>query len=135
MAMGPLAMMVATMPEWIGMMIHMNELDIAPKGGSSSYTPPAPMKTGRELVKGLDAAAEKGRAALEGTTDQHLMTHWKLLSGGKVMQDTPRYVQIRDGVLNHWVHHRGQLSVYLRLAGAKIPWIYGPSSDEMPPMS
>jgi uncharacterized damage-inducible protein DinB len=133
MPMGSLAMMVALMPEWLGMMIQLDELDIAPKGGSSYK--PAPMKTAGELVKGLEAAVEKGRVALKGTTDQHLMTHWKLLSGGKVMQDTPRYVQIRDGVLNHWVHHRGQLSVYLRLAGAKIPWIYGPSSDEMPPMS
>ena len=51
------------------------------------------------------------------------------------MQETPRHVQLRDGILNHWVHHRGQLSVYLRLAGAKVPWIYGPSGDEQPPMS
>ena len=130
MKMGPLAMMVASMPEWIGMVINMDELDIAPKGGSS-YNPP-PMKTARELVQGLEAAAEKGRAALRGTTDAHLMTHWKLLSGGQVMQDTPRHVQIRDGMLNHWIHHRGQLSVYLRLAGAKVPWIYGPSADESP---
>ena len=130
MAMGYLAMMVATMPEWIAMVIRMDELDIAPRGGSS-HKPPE-MKTAKELVKGLDAAAEKGRAALRGTTDAHLMTNWKLLSGGQVMQETTRYVQLRDGILNHWVHHRGQLSVYLRLAGAKVPWIYGPSGDEMP---
>ena len=130
MPMGYLAMMVAMMPEWLGMVINMDELDIAPKGGSS-YNPP-PMKTAGELVRGLEAAAEKGRAALRGTNDAHLRTHWKLLSGGQVMQDTPRHVQIRDGVLNHWVHHRGQLTVYLRLAGAKVPWIYGPSGDEGP---
>lgn len=133
MPMGYLAMMVATMPEWIGMVIQKDELDITPKAGSaSSYTPPPPMKTAQELVSGLEAAAEKGRAALRGTTDAHLLTHWKLLSGGAVMQDTPRHVQIRDGMLNHWIHHRGQLSVYLRLAGAKVPWIYGPSGDEFP---
>jgi uncharacterized damage-inducible protein DinB len=130
MPMGYLSMMVATMPEWIGMVITMDELDIAPKGGSS-FSPP-PMKTAGELVRGLDAAAEKARAALRATNDAHLMMHWKLLSGGNVMQDSPRHVHIRDGVLNHWVHHRGQLSVYLRLAGAKVPWIYGPSGDEGP---
>ena len=130
MPMGYLAMMAAMMPEWIGMVINMDELDIAPKGGSA-YNPP-PMKTAGDLVKGLDAAVEKGRAALKGTTDAHLMTNWKLLSGGQVMQDTPRHVQIRDGVLNHWVHHRGQLTVYLKLLGAKVPWVYGPSGDEQP---
>lgn len=130
MPMGYLAMVVATMPEWIGMVIEKDELDIAPKGGSA-FKPPE-MKTAGALVKGLDAAAEKGRAALRGTTDAHLMTNWKLLSGGQVMQETPRHVQLRDGILNHWVHHRGQLSVYLRLAGAKVPWIYGPSGDEAP---
>jgi uncharacterized damage-inducible protein DinB len=133
MPMGNLAMMVALMPEWLGMMITMDELDIAPRAGSAYK--PAPMKTAGELVKGLDAAAEKGRAALRGTTDAHLMTPWRLLSGGQVMQESPRHVQIRDGVLSHWVHHRGQLSVYLRLAGARVPWIYGPSGDEKPPMA
>jgi uncharacterized damage-inducible protein DinB len=130
MPMGYLAMMVATMPEWVGMVIGMDELDIAPKGGSS-FKPPE-LKTAGELIRALDAAAEKGRAALRGTTGAHLQTHWKLLAGGQVMQDTPRYVQIRDGVLNHWIHHRGQLTVYLKLTGAKVPWVYGPSGDEKP---
>ena len=128
MPMGPLSMMVALMPEWLGMMVDMEELDIAPKGGSSYR--PEPLKTSAELVRALDAAAEKGRAALRKTNDAHLKKSWRLLSGGKVLQETPRHVQIRDGVLNHWVHHRGQLTVYLRLAGAKVPWVYGPSGDE-----
>jgi uncharacterized damage-inducible protein DinB len=128
MPMGYLAMMVAMMPEWLGMMVNMDELDIAPKGGSK-YSPP-PLRTSAELVAALDAAAEKGRAALRGTDDAHLQKTWRLLSGGKVLQETPRHVQIRDGVLNHWVHHRGQLTVYLKLLGAKVPWVYGPSGDE-----
>ena len=128
MPMGYLAIMVATMPEWLGMMVDLNELDIAPKDGPK-FRPPE-LKTSRELVGALDAAAEKGRAALRGTSDAHLMTNWKLISGGKVLQETPRYVQIRDGVLNHWVHHRGQLTVYLKMLGAKVPWVYGPSGDE-----
>jgi uncharacterized damage-inducible protein DinB len=128
MPMGYLAMMVATMPEWLGMVVDMDEMDIAPKDGPK-FNPP-PLKTSADLVQALDAAAVKGRAALKGTNDAHLATNWKLLSGGKVLQETPRHVQIRDGVLSHWAHHRGQLTVYLKMLGAKIPSIYGPSGDE-----
>ena len=128
MPMSGLTMMVALMPEWLAMMVDMDELDIAPKGGSNYR--PEPMRTSRELVRGLEAAAEKGRAALRKTNDAHLLKNWRLLSGGKVLMETPRHVQIRDGVLNHWVHHRGQLTVYLKILGAKVPWIYGPSGDE-----
>ncbi|HEY1251630.1 MAG TPA: DinB family protein [Thermoanaerobaculia bacterium] len=133
MPMGYLAMMVATMPEWLGMVIGMDELDIAPKDGPK-FAPP-PLKTAADLVRALDGAVAKGREALKGTDDGHLQTSWRLLSGGQVMQETPRHVQIRDGVLSHWVHHRGQLSVYLRLLGAKVPSIYGPSGDEKPASS
>ena len=118
------------MPEWLGMMVNMNELDIAPKDGQK-FRPPE-LKTSADLVRALEASAEKGRAALRGTNDAQLMTSWRLLSGGRVLAETPRHVQIRDGVLNHWVHHRGQLTVYRRLAGAKVPSVYGPSGDEPP---
>lgn len=128
MPMGYLAVMVATMPEWLGMVIQMDELDIAPKDGLK-FTPP-PLKTAADFASALDAAAGKGRAALAATDDAHLRTHWRLLAGGRVLQDTPRHVQIRDGVLSHWVHHRGQLTVYLKMLGAKVPWVYGPSGDE-----
>ena len=126
--MGYIAMMVASIPEWIGMVIGMDELDIAPKDGPK-YQPP-PMNTAEDFVKALDASVEKGRAALRGTSDEHLATHWKLLAGGKLLQDTPRRVQIRDGVLSHMVHHRGQLSVYFKILGVRVPSIYGPSGDE-----
>jgi len=128
MPLGYLAMMVATMPEWLGMVVGMDELDIAPKDGPK-FSPP-PLKTSADLVQALDAAAKKGKAVLQSTNDAHLAKPWKLLSGGHVIQETPRHVQIRDGVLSHWVHHRGQLTVYLKLLGAKIPTIYGPSGDE-----
>ena len=127
---GYLAMMVATMPEWLGMVIGMDELDIAPKDGPK-FAPP-PLRNAGDLVRALDAALEKGRKALRSTDDKHLHTPWRLLSGGRVIQESPRHVQIRDGVLSHWVHHRGQLSVYLRLLGAHVPSIYGPSGDEKP---
>ena len=119
MPMGYIALMVATIPEWLGMIVDQDELDIAPKDGPK-FEPP-PLKTAADFVKALDASAEKGRAALRGTNDEHLATRWKLLSGGKVIQDTPRHIQIRDGVLSHWAHHRGQLSVYYKMLGIPVP--------------
>jgi uncharacterized damage-inducible protein DinB len=130
MPMGYVALMVATIPEWIALVIQMDELDIAPKDGPK-FQPP-PLKTASDFVKALDAAAEKGRAALRGTNDEHLGKSWRLLAGGRVLQESPRHVQIRDGVLSHAVHHRGQLTVYMKLLGVKVPWIYGPSGDEPP---
>ena len=66
---------------------------------------------------------------MASTTEAHLQTHWKLLSGGEVVSDTTRLEMIAD-TLNHWVHHRGQMTVYLRLMGATVPALYGPSADD-----
>jgi uncharacterized damage-inducible protein DinB len=128
MPMGYLATLVATMPGWIEMMVHQNELDVAPKGGSD-YKPPE-LRTARDFVAALEASAAKARAALSGTTDAHLQTAWKMLAGGRTVSEQPRHIAISDGVLNHWVHHRGQLTVYLRLTGAAVPSTYGPTADE-----
>jgi len=128
MPMGYLATLVATMPGWVEMMVHQNELDIAPKS-PGGYKPPE-LRTAGELVAALDASASKARATLTGTTDAHLQTTWKLLAGGRTVSEQPRHIAISDGVLNHWVHHRGQLTVYLRLTGAAVPSTYGPTADE-----
>ena len=67
---------------------------------------------------------------MSNTTDQYLLTtNWKLLFGGQVVMDQPRHVVLRD-TINHWTHHRGQLTVYLRLQDVPLPAIYGPSADE-----
>jgi uncharacterized damage-inducible protein DinB len=66
---------------------------------------------------------------LDKTTDEHLKTNWKLLAGGNVVMEDPRYVMMQD-TINHWTHHRGQMTVYLRLMGAKVPALYGPSADD-----
>ena len=71
----------------------------------------------------------EARAALEQTTDEHLMTKWQLKARGQVVQEAARYLMIQD-TFNHWSHHRGQLTVYLRLLGAKVPAVYGPSADD-----
>jgi uncharacterized damage-inducible protein DinB len=87
------------------------------------------MDTSDELLKALDKAAADARSALQKTTDDHLMTSWRLLARGKVVMEAPRYVMIQD-TINHWTHHRGQMTVYLRLMGAKVPALYGPSADD-----
>ena len=124
---GYLTEMVATIPTWVAMVVNRDELDIRPAGGSAMKR--EPMHTSAEYLKGLDKSLADARSALQSTTDDHLMTPWKLLAGGKVALETPRYVMIRD-TLNHWAHHRGQMTVYLRLMGCKVPALYGPSADD-----
>ena len=121
-----LAGLVATMPSWISLIIDQPELDIAPPEGQGEYQQPAV----DQLAGVLDNVVEKARASLQKTTDEYLMTtNWKLLAGGKVVMDLPRHIVLRD-TLNHLAHHRGQLTVYLRQVGAKVPAIYGDSADE-----
>ena len=124
---GYLADMVATIPTWISMEIERDELDIAPAEGKG--TKQAQKETKAELLKALDEAAAGARTALEKTSDEHLMTKWKLLAQGNVVMELPRYQFIQE-TINHWAHHRGQMTVYLRLMGAKVPALYGPSADE-----
>src|SRR5688572_15082739 len=124
---GYLADMVATIPTWITMEIDRDDLDIAPPEGQG--TKKEQKETSADLLKALDAAAAEARSALEKTTDEHLKTNWKLLAGGQVVWEGPRHEIIQD-TINHWTHHRGQMTVYLRLMGAKVPAIYGPSADD-----
>ena len=124
---GYLADMVATIPTWIAMEITKDELDVAPVDGPKFK--PEPRDTSEALVNALDKAAADARAALEKTNEEHLMTSWSLLAGGQVVMETQRHVVIQD-TINHWAHHRGQMTVYLRLMGAKVPALYGPSADD-----
>jgi uncharacterized damage-inducible protein DinB len=125
---GYLADMVATIPTWITMQIKQDELDVAPPPGESKIKR-EPKETSDALVKALDEAAAGARAAFAETSDEHLKTPWKLLARGKVVMEAPRHEMIQD-TINHWSHHRGQMTVYLRLLGAKVPSIYGPSADD-----
>ena len=124
---GYLANMVATMPMWIAMQISQDELDVAPADGSKMEQ--KRMDTSDAFLKALDKAAADARSAFENTTEEHLMTSWRLLARGKVVAEAPRHVMIQD-TINHWAHHRGQMTVYLRLMGAKVPALYGPSADD-----
>lgn len=124
---GYLSNMVATIPTWITMQINEDELDVAPEGASKIKH--ERQETSEQFIKALDESAAGARAAFAATTDEHLQTSWKLLARGKVVMEAPRYEMIQD-TLNHWSHHRGQMTVYLRLMGAKVPALYGPSADD-----
>jgi len=122
---GMLASLVASMPSWIATMIEQNELDIGAGGGAQS-----PAQTSRELVQLLDKSIAAARRALSSTTDEHLMTSWRLRYGNRVLSEEPRHVMITDGVFSHLAHHRGQLTVYVRLNNVPVPAIYGATADE-----
>jgi hypothetical protein len=125
MELGYLAALVATMPGWPALMIERDELDLS----DPSFRTKA-VETGAELLRLLDKGLDTSRKALENTTEQHMMGCWRLTMGDRVLTEGPRYVMIADGALAHLAHHRGQLTVYLRLNEAKVPALYGPSADE-----
>ena len=127
MKLGYLSDMVATIPTWLVMQVTEDQLDVAPEGASKMKQ--EPKETSEALIKALDDSANTARAALQNTSEEHLLTPWKLLAHGQVVMEAPRYQMIQD-TISHWSHHRGQLTVYLRLLGAKVPAIFGPSADE-----
>lgn len=128
MAMDRLAGHVSEIPFWAVMTLSQSELDVNPPGG-------APMKaavmTGRaELLAAFDAQVQQARTLLAGTTDMAMMELWTLKSGGAAVMAMPRVAVFRSFVMNHLVHHRAQLALYLRMNDVPVPSIYGPSADE-----
>lgn len=124
---GYICEMVATIPTWIEMIIQRDDLDIAPKDGSQMKR--EVLNTREDYLRAADKASANGRAALQGASDEHLEKPWNLLVGGNVVLTMPRHDMVSD-TLNHLVHHRGQMTVYLRLLGAPVPALYGPSADD-----
>ena len=128
MELGYLAALVATMPGWIAMMVERDFVDLDAPTGETLRTKAVESRV--ELLRLLEEGAARARAALEGTTEEHLMTNWKIVIGERVLGEGARYTMISNSALSHMAHHRGQLTVYLRLNEAKVPAIYGPSADE-----
>jgi uncharacterized damage-inducible protein DinB len=124
---GRLAMLVARMPSWIALILGKDELDLNPPGGSNISQ--RPLRTSAELVQALDEGVAEARGALAAATDDHLLKPWRLLVAGRVVSEQPRHIVVRD-TFAHLAHHRGQLTVYLRLNDVPVPAIYGPSADE-----
>jgi len=127
MPLGRLATLVARMPSWIALIVEKDALDLKPAGGSN--VDQRPLRTRAELVQALDEGVLQAREALAKTTENHLLKPWRLLVAGSVVNEEARHDVLRDTFM-HLAHHRGQLTVYLRLTGATVPAIYGPSADD-----
>lgn len=121
-----LAGLVASMASWVSLIIDQDELNLTPPAGSGEYRQPST----DQLVRVHDEHVAKAKASLAKTNDDYLLTtRWKLLAGGQVVMEELRYIVLRD-TMTHLAHHRGQLTVYLRLNNRTVPSIYGPSADD-----
>ena len=121
-----LAGLVASMPSWVSLIIEKEELNLTPPAGQGQYQQPSVDM----LVATHDKLVEQALESLARTNDDFLFTtKWRLLAGGQVVMEQPRHIVLRETV-NHLAHHRGQLTVYLRLLDQKVPAIYGPSADD-----
>ena len=121
---GELATHVANLPTWGTETLTKSEIDLA--GGQRV----AALASKAELMAAFDRNVAATRAALTGKTDPELLAIWSLKRGGKTIFSMPKTAVLRSFVLSHVIHHRGQLSVYLRLLDVPVPSIYGPSADE-----
>lgn len=126
--MGHLAQLVARLPGWVGMMMDRTELDISPVDGPKF--PGYSFEKTATLLDEFDRNAAAGRAALAAASDADFEAPWTLKRAGQVMMTQSRYQMLRSMVLNHLVHHRAQLGIYLRLADLPVPMMYGPTADE-----
>ena len=126
--MGALATHIASMPGWVVDTVKKDSLDMAPPGA-----PPykeEPVTSQRDLLARFDANIAAARAAIASAGDDQLMKPWALLAGGNPIFTLPRIAVLRTMIMNHGIHHRAQLGVYLRLNDIPVPAIYGPSADE-----
>jgi len=126
---GWLATHLAQLPEWGPLLCAADALDLARPEYQQHREP---LKTVRELVAAFDKSSAALRAALERTTDEQMAQPWSLKMGDKTFFTQPRVSVLRGMVFNHAVHHRAQLTVYLRMNGVPVPALYGPSADESP---
>ena len=125
MSLGQLALHVATTPGGVATILSQDSFE------SPGFNQPAP-SSAAELIPALEESVKTAKKLLSGLNDQKAMAAWQLTKDGKVLFEAPRIAVIRSIMLNHWYHHRGQLSVYLRLLNVPVPSIYGPSADENP---
>jgi uncharacterized damage-inducible protein DinB len=120
--MGHLAQLVARMPGWITSMLREDSLDLS---GGQPYT----LEKTETLLAEFDRNVAEARAMLAKSSNEHFMVSWSLKRGDMVFFTMPRVAVVRQ-TINHLVHHRGQLTVYLRLVDVPLPSIYGPTADE-----
>ena len=123
--MGRLAAHVAELAAWVTMTLKTDQLDFT----DGSYKSPKP-ESQEELLRIFDKNVADAKEALQATSMEEMMKPWSLRAGEQVYFTMPKVAVIRSFAMNHLIHHRGQLSVYLRLNDLTVPGMYGPSADE-----
>ncbi|MGA9526538.1 MAG: DinB family protein [Terriglobales bacterium] len=126
---GWMATHIAIIPSWAKMTMEQDSVDISPAGGAPSFVPPQPANR-KELLEVFDKNRTEARAALAAAGDDAYGRSWTLLMSGEELFREPRAAVLRRMVLNHMIHHRGQLTMYFRLLEVPVPALYGPSADE-----
>lgn len=124
MTLGELTGHIAETPSWVGSLVE-DELDAAAGAAWDAFVP----RDGAELLDVFDRNVRLFQSALRHRDDAQLRATWSLVSNGEVVLSQPKHVAIREQCLHHWIHHRGQLTVYLRLVGTPVPSSYGPTAD------
>ena len=127
MSMGALATHLANLPHWCGALMDRDSFDLE---SPEARERPKEAVSRAELLSRFDAEVASARQALASKNDAEYMASWSLKRGAQVMFSMPRIGAVRTFVMSHTIHHRGQLSVYLRLNDIPVPAIYGPSADE-----
>ncbi len=126
MTLGDLAAHIAEIPGWVGTIVNAPFVDLAADADhvSTGYA------TKEDLIATFDRNVAKARAAIDSKSDLDMMESWSLKNGETVILSMPKAGVLRSFLLNHVIHHRGQLSVFIRLKDIPVPMIYGPSADE-----
>ncbi|MDE2925616.1 MAG: DinB family protein [Acidobacteriota bacterium] len=122
---------LANIPYWATLTIQEDELDLMPDGKPLPQ-PPAPTSVDQMLAE-FDQHVREARASIAGADDAAFLLPWSLLKNGVTIFSMPKIAVLRSFVMNHLIHHRAQLGVYLRLNDIPVPALYGPSADENPP--
>ncbi len=125
---GALTAHIANMPDWAGLTLQTDTFDYAPPGAPPYVTPK--FGSNKELLAAFDKSVAEARSALAAADDSKMLGPWTLMAGGKTLMTMPRIAVIRSFVMNHTIHHRAQLGVYLRLNDIPLPQLYGPTADE-----
>jgi len=130
MELGYLASLVSGILGWIPLIIERDELNLddPAHGGLRAQS----QATSAEMLAKLEEGLEAARKSLRATTDEHLLAPWAFKFSGKTVQQQPRHVMIADAVFSHLAHHRGQLTVYLRLVESTVPALYGLPGVQLP---
>jgi uncharacterized damage-inducible protein DinB len=126
--MGALATHIVNMLNWAVVTVKQDSFDYAPEGAEPYKEEPLPSSAA--AVQKFDESLAGFRAAVRASSEEAMQASWSLLAGGKPVMTMPRGAVLRGMILNHIIHHRGQLSVYLRMCDVPVPAIYGPSADE-----